>query len=90
MSNLETYLTRHNHWRDILGMTALTLDSPEDRQALANSIEADLSPENLTCDGELSGNDVRLRYSFLVRCASELLTLDSGINLGEILKCNTE
>jgi hypothetical protein len=38
-------------------------------------IESDLSPENLTCDGELSDEDVDFRYKVLIHRKQFLLKL---------------
>jgi hypothetical protein len=55
----------------------------EDRQAIADSIDSDLSPENLTCDGELPRGQVQQRYRFLTRCAEELLSIDPAVKFYE-------
>ena len=44
-----------------------------DAQQLINSIESDLSPENLTCDGELSRSEVAERSAYLKSAQRELL-----------------
>ena len=48
---------------------------------IADRIESDLSPESLTCDGELSPAEVRLRHRYLVRIAQELQSVDPLIQL---------
>jgi hypothetical protein len=40
----------------------LSLLNAQDRQAIANSIDSELSPENLTCDGELRGAQVQQKF----------------------------
>jgi hypothetical protein len=55
-----------------------------DRQAIANMIDADMSPENLTCDGELPASQVRERVRYLSRCAEELLSIDPSVSFSEM------
>lgn len=77
--NLEAYVEQKNVWNRILGRRALSLLNAEDRQAVADSIDADLSPENLTCDGELDGKTVQIKYQRLTRAAQELLSIDPSV-----------
>ena len=83
MSALQVYLVHKNRYRAIFGSPALSLDSAQDRQALAHSIDAELSPENLTCDGEISQAEANRRYRNLCRCAEELLSLDPSVKFYE-------
>ena len=83
MSALQVYLVHKNRYRAIFGRLALSLDSAQDRQALADSIDAELSPENLTCDGEISQAETNRRYRNLCRCAEELLSLDPSVKFYE-------
>lgn len=48
------------------------LSFPQDREKLAMMVEGDLSPENLTCDGELPRAQVQKRAVFLQRVRAEL------------------
>jgi hypothetical protein len=50
---------------------------------LADSIDAELSPENLTCDGELPRESVASRYRTLTTVARELQKLDSTVKFYE-------
>jgi hypothetical protein len=84
ISTLEAYVERKNQWRAIFKDRPLSLLNAEDRQTIANSIDSEMSPENLTCDGELRGSAVRDRMRFLTRCAEELLTIDPTISFYEI------
>jgi len=76
---LEQYVEQKNRWRAIVKERALSLLNAQDRQAIANSLDADLSPENLTCDGELHGAQVRTRQAYLFRCAQELISIDPSV-----------
>jgi hypothetical protein len=84
ISNLEQYVERKNSWGAIFGSKPLSLLNAKDRQSIANSIDAELSPENLTCDGELSGAQVRQRQNFLFRCAEELISIDPTVTFYEL------
>ena len=79
ISTIEQYVERKNSFAKLFGTPALSLLKAEDRQKIADSIDAELSPENLTCDGELSRSQVQARYNFLVRAAQELASIDPNV-----------
>jgi hypothetical protein len=82
--NLEAYVERKNQWSAMFGKTKpLSLDDADDRQKIANSIDNELSPENLTCDGELSRAQVQARYKELTKVARELQQLDPFVTFYE-------
>ena len=54
-----------------------------DRQKIADKIDARLSPENLTCDGELGRAEVDRRYRRLRRVAAQLIQLDPSVKFYE-------
>lgn len=83
ISTLEQYVEQKNRWGSIFGSKPLSLLNKADRQKIADSIDADLSPENLTCDGELRGSQVQAKYRMLTRCAEELLSIDSTVTFYE-------
>ena len=83
ISTLEYYVDSKNKWNTIFGDRALSLLSATDRQRIADMIDADLSPENLTCDGELSHKEVQRKYNYLVRAAQELLSIDPAVTFYE-------
>ena len=83
MSALKTYLDRKNIYASIFGGKALTLTNATDRQKIADSIDSDLSPENLTCDGELSRTEVNRRYKELMTAAKQLKQLDPAVKFYE-------
>jgi len=83
MSALNTYLDRKNSFSKLFGQKALSLQVAADRQHIADSIDADLSPENLTCDGELSRSQVQTRYRALTAAAKELIQLDPTVKIYE-------
>ena len=79
ISTLEQYVESKNQWRALFGKQPWSLLNAVDRQRIAETIEAELSPENLTCDGELSATQVRRRFQMLRRCADELLSIDPSV-----------
>ena len=83
ISNIEKYVEQKNSWGKIFGSKQLSLLNAQDRQKIADSIDADLSPENLTCDGELPRSQVQQRYNFLTRCAQELRSIDPAVKFYE-------
>lgn len=80
---IEKYVEQKNSWGKIFGSKPLSLLSAEDRQKIADSLDADLSPENLSCDGELTRSQVQTKYNFLTRAASELKALDPTVKFYE-------
>ena len=83
ISNIERYVEQKNSWGKLFGSKPLSLLNAEDRQKIANSIDADLSPENLTCDGELSRAQVQQKFNYLNRCAAELASIDPAVTFYE-------
>ncbi len=83
ISTIEQYVERKNSFAKLFGTPALSLLNAKDRQAIADSIDAELSPENLTCDGELSRSQVQQRYQFLTRAAQELQSIDPAVTFYE-------
>jgi hypothetical protein len=83
ISTLENYVDGINRWGKLFGNKPLSLLNATDRQKIADRIDSDLSPENLTCDGELPRGQVQARYNMLTRCAQELLSIDSTVTFYE-------
>ena len=84
ISTIEAYVEQKNKWRSIFNQKPLSLLNAKDRQAIANSIDSELSPENLTCDGELRGPAVRDKFRYLTRAAEELLSIDPSVTFYEM------
>ena len=84
ISTLEQYVENKNRWRLIFTQKPLSLLNAQDRQTIANSIDSELSPENLTCDGELRGAQVQQKFRYLTRCAEELLSIDPSVTFYEL------
>jgi hypothetical protein len=83
MSALTAYLDRKNSFAKIFGRKELSLQNAVDRQKIADSIDSDLSPENLTCDGELPRSEVNRRYKELTTAAWQLKKLDPTVKFYE-------
>jgi hypothetical protein len=82
-STIEAYVEQKNSWGKFFKQEPLSLLRAEDRQAIASSIDSDLSPENLTCDGELPRSQVQARYRMLTRAAQELQSIDPTVTFYE-------
>ena len=83
ISTIEQYVEKKNSWGKLFGNKPLSLLSATDRQKIADSIDSDLSPENLTCDGELPRSQVQARYKMLSRAAQELQSIDPAVTFYE-------
>jgi hypothetical protein len=84
ISTLEAYVAQKNQWTRIFKGKELSLLRAEDRQRIADMIDADMSPENLTCDGELPRDVVRDKVRRLSRCAEQLLSIDPSVTFYEM------
>jgi hypothetical protein len=83
IATLESFVERENKFSAMFGHKPLSLLNAADRQRIADKIDAALSPENLSCDGELPRAEVNRRFKFLTRCADELRSIDSGVVIYE-------
>jgi hypothetical protein len=83
MSVLTDYVEQQNRWMQIFGEKPLSLAIAADRQKIANRIDSDLSPENLTCDGELSRAAINAKYRMLNTAAQQLLQVDPDVTFYE-------
>jgi hypothetical protein len=81
MKHLKAYVDQKNRWDMIFGRPALVIG--QHNQQIAENIDSDLSPENLTCDGELSRTAVQQRYRQLTAAARELKELDPAVKFYE-------
>ena len=79
MQALNEYVAQKNSWGKLFGSTPLDLSNAQDRKTIAQSIDSELSPENLTCDGELPASQVRARYNKLMTVAKQLQKLDPTV-----------
>ena len=80
---LEQYVEQQNRWSAVFGARPLSLLNAQDRQRIAEIIDSGLSPENLSCDGELSRAETNRRYRQLTRLAQELQSIDPTVKFYE-------
>jgi hypothetical protein len=83
IATIEQYVERKNSFAKLFGTKPLSLLNAKDRQTIADSLDSDLSPENLTCDGEVRGAQLQAKYRFLTRAAEELRSIDPSVTFYE-------
>ena len=83
MKALQAYIDQKNKWAAIFKGAQYEIKTAAGRQRVADSIDAELSPENLTCDGELPRSQVQARYRSLTAAARDLQKLDPSIKFYE-------
>jgi len=83
MSALTDYVEQQNRYNAIFGIAPLSLAIAKDRQTIADMIDSNLSPEHLTCDGELSRTAVARRYKQLTTAARQLKKVDPAVTFYE-------
>lgn len=83
MKSLQAYIDQKNKWNAIFKGRQFEIATAQGRQQVADSLDADLSPENLTCDGELPRSQVQARYRTLTAAAKELKQLDPSVKFYE-------
>jgi len=83
MKAMQNFVDQKNHWNSFFKGPQYNLNTAKDRQALANMIDSALSPENLTCDGELPRSEVNRRYKELMTAAKQLKKLDPSVTFYE-------
>jgi hypothetical protein len=80
---LENFVAQKNHWNSFFNGTQYEIQTAKGRQAVADMIDGALSPENLTCDGELPRAEVNRRYRELMTAAKQLKKLDPAVTFYE-------
>jgi len=88
MKALKDYIDRKNHWETIFG-NAPTYTFPLSQNMvdeLCSSLDCDLSPENLHCDGEISVAEANRKYRFYNKVADDIAdyTWKNGLVMREI------
>jgi hypothetical protein len=79
MKALQAYIEQKNRWNAIFKGEQFEVKSASGRKRIAQSLDADLSPENLTCDGEVRGVELRKKQDYLNQCVTELIRLDPSV-----------
>jgi len=73
MKNLQAYIDQKNTWNTIFGQAPMTFPlSQTDADKIASTLDSDLSPENLHCDGEISQTQAQNKYNYYGRVIKEL------------------
>ena len=83
MKALQTYIDNKNRWNAIFKGEHYEIETARGRQRIADALDADLSPENLTCDGELPRAEVKRRWNALASAARDLKKLDPTVKMFE-------
>ena len=84
MKALQAYIDQKNKWQKLFKGPHYEIQTARGRQVVAACLDADLSPENLTCDGELPRAEVARRYKTLTKAAQELVQLDPSVKIYEL------
>ena len=74
MKNLSHYIDNRNQWNSFFPSNK-TITFPltqKNVDGLARSLDGDLSPENLHCDGEISQAEAQRKYNYYGRVIKEL------------------
>ena len=81
MKALNALIKQENDWASIFNgkFVAYEVATVAGRERVAKMIDAKLSPENLSCDGELPRSQVQARYRALSAAAQDLVNLDSSM-----------
>ena len=80
MKALQAYIDRQNKWNAMFGNhTPYEVATAAGRKRVADMIDCALSPENLSCDGELSRTETNRRYRELTAAARDLVKLDPSM-----------
>lgn len=79
MKALQTFIDQKNHWNSFFKGEQYEIKTAQGRKRVAEMIDSCLSPENLTCDGELSRTEVNRRYKELTTAAKQLIQLDPNV-----------
>lgn len=83
MRALQEFIAQKNHWNSFFRGEQYEIQTAKGRQRIADMIDSALSPENLTCDGELSRTEVNRRYKELTTAGKQLKKLDPAVTFYE-------
>ena len=81
MKALNALIKLENDWSSMFNpkFVAYEVATAQGRERVAKMIDAKLSPENLSCDGELPRSQVQARYRALTSAAQDLVNLDPSM-----------
>jgi hypothetical protein len=73
MKNLQAYIDQKNTWRGFFNTAPINFPLSQTHvNDLTNSLDSDLSPENLHCDGEITARQAQAKYKMYSRVVAEL------------------
>ena len=76
--NIIRYADNANTLSRIFGIqTSYRISQQADRISLRAMLKDELSPEHLTCDGELSMKEAKVKYDYFTQCLRELDEIDA-------------
>lgn len=84
MKELDEFVSRENYMRSLFKESTLSLNNSADRQTIAEQIDCALSPENLSCDGEITYTEYVRKLKFLTKAGNQLLKLDPSVKMYEL------
>jgi hypothetical protein len=82
MKELNEFVARENKWAQIFGNT-VEIRTAKGRKDVAGRIDCAQSPENLSCEGEISAAEANLKLRFLSKAAEQLMKLDPSVQIYE-------
>jgi hypothetical protein len=83
MKELNEFVARENKWASIFGNT-VEIHTAKGRKDVAGRIDCALSPENLSCDGEISAAEANRKFRFLTKAGNQLKQLDPTVEIYEL------
>lgn len=81
MKHLNAFVDNQNIFRKHFKQPLFDLSITEDRKAIADRLSSALSPENLSCDGELPRSQIQRKYQTLMAAVKELTSLDPTVRI---------
>ena len=82
MQTLKKFINDNNGWIAIFGNPQMTFPLTQSNvDDLLNTLDSNLSPENLHCDGEISHAEAMRKYRFYATVARELEAYCANNNL---------
>jgi hypothetical protein len=81
MKALNALIKQENAWSSLFNskFAVYEVATAQGRERVAKMIDAKLSPENLSCDGELSISQTQARYRALTAAAQDLIKMDPSV-----------
>jgi hypothetical protein len=84
MKELKAYVDQKNRWNAIFKGQQYEIQTAKGRREVAAELDIELSPENLSCDGELPRGQAQAKYRRLSQAAEQLMALDPSIKIWEL------